>query len=212
MCSQTISCKATTHAGGKLERRLTDLDCGGWPQSARNRALAILRPVRDVIMLHGDQHIGSLVRRGIEEWDDGPIALMVPGTSNGFPRAWRPEGTGANRRGGAPAWTGRYRDGLGNRITVLGAANPDKNSNTREGQAGLNVEDIAHNKGSGHGIVTLDRRGRTATFEIWRHAFDARRPRRQDQFLGFPIVWALSSGRLVEGESEADSLDSAVPL
>jgi len=30
--------------------------------------------------------------------------------------------------------------------------------------------------------------------------------------LGFPIVWALSSGRLVEGESEADSLDSAVPL
>ena len=202
VCSQTIFCKATTHAGANLDRRLTDLDCGGWPQAARDRALAILRPMHDVIMLHGDQHIGSLVRHGIDEWEDGPMAFMVPGTSNGFPRAWWPERTGANRVPSAPAWTGRYRDGLGNRMTVLGAANPEKDSNTRKGQAGLNAEEVAHHKGSGHGNVILDRRVRTATFEIWRHAFDAGRPRRQDQFLGFPIVWALPAGRLAEGENE----------
>lgn len=188
VCSQTIFCKATTHSGASLARRETDLDCGGWPQTARNRALAILRPVQDVIMLHGDQHIGSLVRHGIDAWEDGPIAFMAPGTSNGFPRAWWPEQPGGNRRAGAPAWTGRYRDGLGNRITVLGAANPETNSNTKEGQAGLNAEEVAHIKGSGHGIVILDRTARTATFGIWRHAFDAAKPEPQDQFSGFPFV------------------------
>lgn len=194
VCSQTIFCKATTHAGGNLARRMADLDCGGWPQAARNRALTILRPARarDVIMLHGDQHIGSLVRHGIEDWEDGPLAFMVPGTSNGFPRAWWPEKPGENRQPGAPAWTGRYRDGLGNRMTVLGASNPDRNSNTKEGQAGLNAEEVAHRKGSGHGMVILDRKAREATFEIWRHAFDAARPSPRDQFPGFPIVLRLS--------------------
>ena len=192
VCSQTIFCKATTHAGGNLARRPIDLDCGGWPQTARNRALAILRPARDVVMLHGDQHIGSLVRHGIDAWEDGPVAFMVPGTSNGFPRAWWPEQPGEDRKPGAPAWTGRYRDGLGNRFTVLGAANPERGSNTREGQTGLNAEEVAHVKGSGHGIVTLDRSARTATFEIWRHAFDAARPESQDQFAGFPVVVTLS--------------------
>ncbi len=191
VCSQTIFCKATTHASGNLRRSVIDLDCGGWPQAARNRALTILRSVRDVIMLHGDQHIGSLVRHGVDEWEDGSIAFMVPGTSNGFPRAWWPDQPGQNRPASAPAWTGRYRDGLGNRITVLGAANPEKNSNTNEGQEGLNAEEIAHRKGSGHGIVILDRKARTASFEIWRHAFDAARPMPQDQFLGFPIILTL---------------------
>ena len=192
VCSQTIFCKATTHAGANLARRQADLDCGGWPQAARNRALTILRPVRDLIMLHGDQHIGSLVRHGIEDWEDGPIAFMVPGTSNGFPRAWWPERPGENRRPGAPAWTGRYRDGLGNRMTVLGAANPERKSNTKEGQAGLNAEEVAHRKGSGHGIVILDRKAQKATFEIWRHAFDAAKPGPRDQFPGFPVDLKLS--------------------
>ena len=191
VCSQTIFCKATTHSGGRLQRRLTDLDCGGWPQAARNRALTILQAASNVIMLHGDQHIGSLVRHGVEDWEDGPIAFMVPGTSNGFPRAWWPVEPGQNRDPSAPTWTGRYRDGLGNRITVLGAANPERNSNTREDQAGLDAEEIAHRKGSGHGIVILDRKAMTASFEIWRHAFDAAKPRAQDQFFGFPIAVPL---------------------
>ena len=191
VCSQTIFCKATTHSGGRLERRLTDLDCGGWPQAGRNRALSALRPVQDVIMLHGDQHVGSLVRHGIDEWEDGPIGFMVPGTSNGFPRAWWPEQPGEDRIPDAPEWTGRYRDGLGNRITVLAAANPERGSNTDEGQRGLNAEEIAHIKGSGHGTLLLDRQAQTATFEIWRHAFDAANPRPDDRFAGFPIVLQL---------------------
>ena len=98
VCSQTIFCKATTHSGGGLVRRSADLDCGGWPQTARNRALAILRPLRDVIMLHGDQHIGSLVRHGIEDWEDGPVGFIGSGdlervSPRMVARAARPEST-----------------------------------------------------------------------------------------------------------------------
>ena len=117
---------------------------------------------------------------------------MVPGTSNGFPRAWWPERPGRNRGPEQADWTGRYQDGLGNRITVLGAANPERGSNTKEGREGLDAEEVAHIKGSGHGMVILDRTARTATFEIWRHAFDAATPRPGDQFAGFPVVLTLS--------------------
>jgi hypothetical protein len=78
-------------------------------------------------------------------------------------------------------------------MTVLGAANPDEGSNTPAGQAGLNAEQVAHRKGSGHGIVVLDRKAGTATFEIWRHEFDAAEPRADDQFIGFPVDVGLSS-------------------
>lgn len=192
VCSQTIFCKATTHIGPNLEAREIDLDTGGWPQSGRRRALSLLRPARGVIMLHGDQHIGSLLRHGIDNWEDGPLAFMVPGTSNGFPRAWWPEKPGEDQQPGSPEWTGRYRDSLGNRMTILGAANPEKNSNTREGQQGLDAEEVAHRKGSGHGIVVLDRAAQTVTFEMWRHAFDAAEPKPEDQFAGFPVTLPLS--------------------
>ena len=146
-------------------------------------------------MLHGDQHLGSLIRHGLDDWEDAALAFMVPGTSNGFPRAWWPEQPGESRAPGAPAWTGRYYDGLGNRMTVMGAANPEKGSNTREGQAGLNAEEVAQIKGSGHGVVVLDREERTARFEIWRHAIDAVQPKAGDQFEGFPIVVKLPARR-----------------
>ncbi|MBI1358485.1 MAG: hypothetical protein GC160_29465 [Acidobacteria bacterium] len=182
VCSQTILCKATTHAGGDLKRMVIDLDCGGWPQTPRDRALKILQGAPDVVMLHGDQHLGILARLGVSDWEDSALAFMVPGTSNGFPRAWWPEGA---------EWTGRFRDGLGNRMTILGVANPDKGSNTKEGQARLNAEQVAHIKGSGHGNVVLRRADRKARFEMWRHAFDAAAPGDADQFPGFPMELPL---------------------
>ena len=184
VCSQTILCKVTTHSGAELRPSAIDLDCGGWPQQARRRALAILQAAPDVVMLHGDQHLGALVRHGLADWEDAALAFMVPGTSNGFPRAWWPE---------ANELTGRFMDGLGNRMTVLGIANPEKGSNTKEGQAGLNAEEVAHIKGSGHGVVVLDREARTATFEMWRHAFDAVQPKDGDQFEGFPVKVELTN-------------------
>jgi hypothetical protein len=177
--SQTIFCKVTTHASGDLHRSTRDLDCGGWPQSGRRRALEALP--RNTLMIHGDQHIGALVRHGIDQWEDGPLAFMVPGTANGFPRAWWPDEEKPD---------GRYIDDLGNRMTVLGIANPDKGSNKLP-RAKTNPEELAHRKGSGYGIVRLDTKARIATFEMWRYLFDAAKPKREDQFPGFPQVQKL---------------------
>ena len=204
LCSQTIFCKASTHVGGQLVRREIDLDSGGWPQRGRRRALEILQPARNLVMLHGDQHIGTLTRHGLDDWEDAGLSFMVPGTSNGFPRAWWPEAPGREPSAdGAPEWTGRFRDGFGHRMTVLGAANPEPGSNTKEGQRGLDAEQVAHRKGSGYGMVVLDRETRTARFEMWRHGFDIERPGPEDQFEGFPIELPLEARLEGAGYTEA---------
>jgi hypothetical protein len=178
--SQTIFCKVTTHSGAQLRPAAIDLDCGGWPQSGRRRALEAILPA-NALMIHGDQHIGALVHHGLDGWEDGPIAFMVPGTANGFPRAWWPEGERAD---------GRHLDGLGNRITVLAVANPDKGSNELP-RATTNPEELAHRKGSGYGVVRFDQAAGTITFDTWRYLFDAASPKASDQFTGFPrtIRW-----------------------
>jgi hypothetical protein len=70
-------------------------------------------------------------------------------------------------------------------MTVLAVANPEKGSNELP-RATTNPEELAHRKGSGHGIVRFDRTARTITIEIWRYLFDAANPKTEDQFPGFP--------------------------
>ncbi len=182
--SQTIFCKVTTHAGKALKFSENGTDSNGWPKNKRDKALRILSS-EDVIMVHGDQHLGALVHQGVDAWEDGPIAFMVPGAPNGFPRAWWPEEKGLDQKPGEPSWTGRYMDSLGNRMTVLAAANPEKGSNLLS-KAEVDPETIAHRKGSGHGVIRFDRDTREVTFEMWRFQFDAIQPKPEDQFTGFP--------------------------
>lgn len=182
--SQTIFCKVTTHAGPNLVASGRDLDSGAWPQSGRRRALAAVRDANP-LMIHGDQHLGALVRHGIDNWDDGPLAFLVPGTANGFPRAWWPE---PEKPGG------RYLDSFGNRMTVLGVANPERGSNLLPRNR-THPETLAHRKGSGYGIVRFNVAAGTAVFEMWRYQFDASRPKPEDQFPRFPQTCELKPPR-----------------
>lgn len=189
--SQTIFCKVTTHAGYQLNRSRSGTDPNGWPKEKRDKALRILQG-KPVIMVHGDQHIGALVHHGVDDWEDGAIAFMVPGSANGFPRAWWPEKPGLNRKPGEPSWTGRYFDGLDNRMTVLAVANPEEGSNLIK-KGTLDPETIAHKKGSGHGIMRYNRVTSEVTFEMWRLQFDAEDPQPEDQFVGFPKTIKLDN-------------------
>ena len=63
-----------THGYGNL---VADLDSNGWPQSARNRALRIIRRAGGV-MVHGDLHIACLLQHGIDEFRDGPWSYCSP--------------------------------------------------------------------------------------------------------------------------------------
>lgn len=99
-----------------------DTDSNAWPQSGRNRALQAIGDA-PVVMLHGDVHLGTLGRHGVEEFNDGPVADSLPSFSSRASRRWEPLEAGGNRRPGAPKNTGEFHDRFGNKITMYGAGN-----------------------------------------------------------------------------------------
>jgi len=178
--SQTIFCKGHTHTGPNLRKNHYDWDSNGWPHSGRQRALA---PFKDskTFMLHGDQHLGLLVRQGVDQHNDGPYAFMVPGTSNGWPRAWWPNEDKAKIKGD-------FVDPFGNKFSVLAAANPEPGTNQLKTRDEGNPEESAHRKGSGYGLVVVDPKTHAVTFNMYRYLFDAGRPKKGEQFQGFPVT------------------------
>jgi hypothetical protein len=175
--SQTAFCGAVHLHGTRDSRLLADLDCNGWPQSGRNRALAAIRRAC-AVHLCGDQHLAVVVKHGIAGWRDGPYAFTSPALVNTiYGRWWHPldEKPGANALAGSPlSWTGDYQDGLGNKITMLAYANPQNIRDQRQ-------------RADGYGIVRFDKRARRITFECWPRFSDASEGDRA-QFAGWPIT------------------------
>jgi len=181
--AQTLLCQATTHAGPGLEPVGFDWDCGGWPRNKRDKVLSFLQGA-PTLMLHGDGGPGLLVRQGVAAHDDGPLAFLVPGTANARPGAWWPSTPGEGQIDGAPSWTGRFTDPFGNRFTVLAAANPDRES-ARLDPAAVDPGILARARGSGYGLVRIDRARKELTFEMWHHPVAGSVP---GLFDGFPVV------------------------
>jgi len=190
MLSQTIFCNLANYHGGKRQFIFADLDSNGWPQTARNNALRIMR---NGYAFHyaGDQHLPSITQNGIDTWGDAGYAFCVPSIAAGYPRSWLPDKEGRpvqNRPAGGLANTGEYRDGLGNCVTVYGIGNPaDKNRRGRE--------NTAHDKSSGHGIVRFDPAKLTITMECYRVQFDPMNVQPEDQFPGWPKTIRLADNR-----------------
>ena len=156
--SQTAFCGAVhIHGNEDASRLLADLDCNGWPQTPRNEALKALRRAR-ASHLCGDQHLAVAVRHGIDHYRDGPFAFTAPAIVNTvYGRWWHPESErpgGGDPVGGPNPWVGDYRDGLGNRLTMLAYANP-QNRKVRE------------ERGDGYGIVRFHKPTGETTFEAW---------------------------------------------
>ena len=174
--SQTIFCTAATHTNHDLKRTRSYFDSGAWPKAARNRAVRVLGDC-NALAIHGDQHLGVLLRHGIDDFDDAGYAFMVPGTANGFPRAWWP---GVNKGVPQPSqnFTGKFHDDAGHPIHVLAVGNPEPGSNllpkTEDPMA------IGYRKGSGYGMVEFDRRKKTAKISMYRLGD------KEEMFKGFP--------------------------
>ena len=120
-----------------------DLDSNAWPQSARNRALKAIGDA-PVVMLHGDVHLGTLGRHGVDEFDDGPVTYSFPAFASPASRFWKPLEAGQNREPGAPENTGQFHDRFGNKVTMYGAGN------------GLN----------GYGIILFDTKNRETELQF----------------------------------------------
>ncbi|MCY4596116.1 MAG: alkaline phosphatase D family protein [Bryobacterales bacterium] len=139
------------------EEPVQDHDSNGWPQSGRNRAVRLLRKAA-AVHIAGDQHLGSTVQYGVDEWNDSSWAICVPSVANIFPRRWYPSEEGRNRRPGAPRNTGEFLDGFGNKVTVHAVSNPQANG----------IEPTAlFQRAPGYGIVKFRRTDRTIEFANW---------------------------------------------
>jgi hypothetical protein len=178
--SQTAFCGAVHMHGGPNDRLLADLDCNGWPQSGRNAALRLLRKAK-AVHLCGDQHLAVVVKHGIDEFGDGPYAFTSPALVNTiYGRWWHPENehAGPNPVPDSPLpWTGDFKDGLGNRISMMAYANPD------------NIRDEKQ-RADGYGLVRFDRKTRKITFECWPRFSDAT-DGDEAQFPGWPVTVAV---------------------
>lgn len=188
--SQTAFCGAVHMHGKRDDRLLADLDCNGWPQTPRDRAVEEIRRAW-AVHLCGDQHLAVMVKLGIKDFGDGPYAFTSPALVNTiYGRWWHPldEKPGPNPVPGSPLpWTGDFKDGLGNKISMMAYANP---------------QDIVDEKqrADGYGLVRFQKKTRQIVVECWPRFVDVKDGDR-GQFPGWPITVNMDAndGRKVVG-------------
>jgi alkaline phosphatase D len=158
-------------------KKAKDMDSNGWPQTGRNNALRVLRK-GFAFMIGGDQHLGSVVHHGIDEWEDAGYSFCVPSIANLWPRRWFPPEPGQNHQPGMPLYTGRYFDGFGNRITVQAVSNPYISGKEPA---------LLFDRAPGYGIIRLNKKTQQITMECWPRYVD---PESTDaeQYPGWPIT------------------------
>jgi hypothetical protein len=188
--SQTAFCGAVHMHGGSKNRLLADLDCNGWPQTPSRRALSLIRRAW-AVHLCGDQHLAVVVKHGISKHGDGPYGFTGPALVNTiYGRWWHPEDEkpGPNPVPNTPLpWTGDFKDGLGNKISMLAYANPEDRDDERK-------------RGDGFGIVRFNKKKREVIFECWPRFCDVQNGD-DEQFPGWPITvnQEANDGREVAG-------------
>ncbi len=136
---------------------VSDFDSNAWPQNKRNKALSILRKGFTFHMA-GDQHLGSTIQYGIEQWNDAGFAFCVPSIINHWPRRWFPKDKGRSTHKGQPKYTGEFKDGFGNKMDVYAVSNPiftEKKPSK------------VYDRAAGYGIVKLNKKNRSIKIECW---------------------------------------------
>ncbi|MBO3699909.1 alkaline phosphatase D family protein [Roseivirga sp. E12] len=153
-----------------------DMDSNGWPQTGRNKAVKKLRKAF-AVHIAGDQHLGSTIQYGVDEYNDAGFALCVPSIANFYPRRWFPKEPGSNRVEGSPIYTGDHEDGFGNKMTVHAVSNPYI-SNKPPAEL--------HDRAAGYGVARFNKTARTITFENWPRWAD---PSKGDKpYEGWPVI------------------------
>lgn len=183
LLSQTVFAGVATHHGRYDGYLKADLDSGGWPQSARNKAINIIRKGMP-LHVNGDQHLTTLVQYGVDRQRDSFWSFCVPAISAGYPRWWRPdelEMPHTNRPRHNLANTGEYKDGFGNLAYVYAVGNPEVGRKK-------NRYEKAHQKGSGFGLVTIDPQKKTYLLESFRFLIDPTDGKASNQFPGWPVT------------------------
>ena len=175
--SQTIFCGGAHIHGATGNRLHADLDSNGWPQTGRKKALSEIRKAF-AIHIAGDQHLATIFRHGIDDWNDASYSFCVPSIANLYLRWWRPLDPGKNREPGAPEYTGEFLDGFANKVTCLAVANP---SPERNGGQKLTT------RAAGFGVVKFNKKTREITMECWPRNVDITDSNTK-QYPGWPMT------------------------
>ena len=167
--------KPTDYPEGEI--KVADHDSNAWPQSGRNAALRAFRRAC-AVHITGDQHLGSTVQYGVEDWNDASFAICTPAISNIFPRRWYPPQPGANPLPHSPRNTGEFLDGFGNKVTVHAVFNP--------AQTQTEYKEL-FDRSPGYGIIEFERATRKISLAIWPRLVDPTVPGAKPA-PGWPVV------------------------
>ncbi|WP_075590057.1 alkaline phosphatase D family protein [Labilibacter marinus] len=180
--SQTIFANVATHSPTIDKKQRYSVDSNGWPQTGRNRALSVIRKSY-ACMIAGDQHLGSVVHHGIEDWNNAGYSFAVPAAANYWMRWWKPDHPGKNHVKGMPDYTGEYEDAFHNKMTVHAVMNPSHEDNSPK-------ENLLHGRAAGYGIIKFNKSKREITYECWERnvdMFNGGQP-----FEGWPVTFKQS--------------------
>ncbi len=181
--SQTVFSGIATHQPNPKNYIKYDFDSSGWPATARNRAVSIMRESK-ALHICGDTHLASLSQYGVDSQRDSNWAFCTPAISAGWPRWWNPDGIGLkvnNRPNHDLAQTGEYLDSFGNKSYVYAVENPivSKASNRYI---------KAHEKCSGFGYIEFDTEALTYKVAAYRFLIDVKDGNPNNQFSGWPVT------------------------
>jgi len=176
--SQTVFAMVNNYTGKHDREIIADFDTNGWPQTGRNKALSVIRKSFSP-MVGGDQHLGTFVQHGIDDWGDAGYSFVTPAIANYWMRWWDPKEPGKNRSKNAPYYTGDFLDGYQNKITVEAVANPSSEEIEEGGKLSTRV--------AGFGVITYKKSNRTIRFDCWQRNVDITDPN-QKQYEGWPIT------------------------
>ena len=144
------------------DRPTVDMDSNGWPAKKRDKAVQIIRK-GFAFHIAGDQHLGSFIQYGLDDFGDSGYAFAGPALNNIWPRRFWPSVDSSKHTYENPAYTGNHIDGFGNKMTVKAIANPH---NMHKEPA------ILHNRAVGYGIVVFNKKDRTIKTECYRRFDD----------------------------------------
>lgn len=181
LLSQTVFANATTHYGTFDQAWYGDMDSGGWPKKARDKAIEIVRK-GFAFHITGDQHLPSLLQYGIDDYRDAGWCFCTPAISICYSRWFRPDDLNRkveNRPEHGLPNTGNYRDFFGNYNYVYAVGYPGNYIKVP------NRYEFENSKTSGFGFVTFNQQSRDITVESWKMLGD-NNPDEMSQHPGWP--------------------------
>ena len=133
--------------------------------AARRTALELVKRA-GALLLSGDQHLGSLVRHGLDGFDDGPVQFVAPAAGSAWQRWFEPAG------GSQPRWHpphGRLHRRLRQPHAGPGRGQPAAHQGRLPGrlQGPQRRAGDRRRKREGYGLVRVDKAKRRFVIECW---------------------------------------------